>query len=107
MTKYIDMLRRLNSEKRPPSLLPKLSKAPFSTFDSNQSAHFQEKTAAPEVPDHRALTQTDDTVATAAAAFHNHLFGPGRSTGCCAARHGRCCAEGAQLRGAYHTIHHH
>ena len=60
---------------------------------------------SPPSPDGRTLIQTDGTVATAAAAFHGHLFGPGRSTGCCAARHGRYCAEGARLREAYHCAH--
>lgn len=57
------------------------------------------------VPDHRTLIQTDAAVAAAAHAFHCHLFGPGQATGCCAARHGRYCPEGARLREAYHTAH--
>ena len=57
------------------------------------------------VPDHRTLIQTDAGVAAAAHAFHNHLFGPGQATGCCAARHGRYCAEGARLRADYHEAH--
>lgn len=57
------------------------------------------------VPDHRTLIQTDAGVAAAAHAYHNHLFGPGQATGCCAARHARYCPEGARLREAYHTAH--
>lgn len=109
MSKYLDMLKRQNSEKRPPPLLQKLQKAPFDTFCSSEGGHFQEKTAEPEVlapsPDHRTLIQTDAAVAAAARAYHNHLFGPGRSTGCCAARHGRYCDTGGRLREAYHLAH--
>ncbi|MFZ2207388.1 MAG: hypothetical protein WAV22_01825 [Porticoccaceae bacterium] len=57
------------------------------------------------VPDHRTLIQIDAVVAAAAHAFHNHLFGPGQATGCCAARHARYCSEGARLREAYRTAH--
>lgn len=72
--------------------------------DSPLSPTIQGKSPAP-VPDHRTLIQTDAGVAAAAHGFHHHLFGPGQATGCCAARHGRYCAEGARLREAYHTAH--
>lgn len=53
-------------------------------------------------PDTRLLVQRDQVVRAAAHDFHGHLFGPGRSTGCCYARGARYCPEGARLREACH-----
>lgn len=77
--------------------------------DPHENSAADSPTPAPAcpapIPDHRTLVQTDAAVAAAAHAFHNHLFGPGKATGCCFARNGRYCAKGARLREAYHAAH--
>lgn len=41
-------------------------------------------------------------VVEAARAFYQHVFGPGRTVGCCNAPMGRYCSEGKQLRDKYY-----
>ncbi|MGV6818719.1 MAG: TubC N-terminal docking domain-related protein [Thiotrichales bacterium] len=46
--------------------------------------------------------QPIDDAAKLARDFYNHLFGNGKTTGCCYAPTGRYCAEGQRLKRAYY-----
>jgi hypothetical protein len=48
MMGYLDRLKRAVSEKQAPSVLPKLSKAPYGSFDSSQDERFQKINATNE-----------------------------------------------------------
>lgn len=113
MSKYLDRLT-CEFSKAPPLPTAKTAKSPFGSNDSSQGSPVSEISAAAEAAreaaeERAAILEQDahlrkeaaEQVAGLAHAYYNHLFGPGKATGCCDAPMGRWCHEGRRLRARY------